>query len=87
MPVHRRPQHAEHVGDLLDLLIGLGATVSVITSAMGYYKFRERSFNLQQTADSIEQHLAALDLAILRTATSTRSRTWHGSPSRGIPAR
>jgi hypothetical protein len=46
------------------LLIGLGAAVSVITSAMGYYKFRERSFNLQQTADSIEQHLAALDLAI-----------------------
>ncbi|WP_331757361.1 SLATT domain-containing protein [Streptomyces anulatus] len=46
------------------LLIGLGASVSVITSAMGYYKFRERSFNLQQTADSIEQHLAALDLTI-----------------------
>ncbi|WP_385625514.1 SLATT domain-containing protein (plasmid) [Streptomyces sp. P8-A8] len=46
------------------LLIGLGAAVSVITSVMGYYKFRERSFNLQQTADSIEQHLAALDLSI-----------------------
>ncbi|WP_223832985.1 SLATT domain-containing protein [Streptomyces venezuelae] len=46
------------------LLIGLGAGVSVITSTMGYYKFRERSFNLQQTADSIEQHLTALDLAI-----------------------
>ncbi|MFD8477261.1 SLATT domain-containing protein [Streptomyces globisporus] len=46
------------------LLIGLGATVSVITSAMGYYKFRERSFNLQQTADSIAQHLSALDLSI-----------------------
>ncbi|MFD5344279.1 SLATT domain-containing protein [Streptomyces anulatus] len=46
------------------LLIGLGATMSVITSAMGYYKFRERSFNLQQTADSIAQHLSALDLSI-----------------------
>ncbi|MFD3739675.1 SLATT domain-containing protein [Streptomyces sp. NPDC058629] len=46
------------------LLIGLGAAVSVITSAMGYYKFRERSFNLQQTADSIAQHLSALDLSI-----------------------
>ncbi|WP_158973270.1 SLATT domain-containing protein [Streptomyces griseus] len=40
-------------------LIGLGASVSVIISAMGYYRFRERSFNLQQTADSIEQHRAA----------------------------
>ncbi|WP_218839796.1 SLATT domain-containing protein [Streptomyces sp. WZ.A104] len=46
------------------LLVGLGAAVSVITSAMGYYKFRERSFNLQQTADSIAQHLSALDLSI-----------------------
>ncbi|MGW7276519.1 DUF4231 domain-containing protein [Streptomyces sp. NPDC054864] len=46
------------------ILIGLGASVSVITSVMGYYKFRERSFNLQQTADSIEKHLTALDLTI-----------------------
>lgn len=46
------------------ILIGLGATVSVITSVMGYFKFKERGFNLHQTADAIEQHTTALDLAI-----------------------
>ncbi|MFH8574004.1 DUF4231 domain-containing protein [Streptomyces sp. NPDC017993] len=46
------------------ILIGLGAAVSVITSIMGYFKFKERGFNLQQTADAIEQHTTALDLAI-----------------------
>ncbi|MGW8556217.1 DUF4231 domain-containing protein [Streptomyces tubercidicus] len=46
------------------VLIGLGAAVSVITSVMGYFKFKERGFNLQQTADAIEQHSTALDLAI-----------------------
>ncbi|WP_222623215.1 DUF4231 domain-containing protein [Streptomyces sp. ISID311] len=46
------------------ILIGLGAAVSVITSVMGYFKFKERGFNLQQTADAIEQHATALDLAI-----------------------
>ncbi|MFD9816977.1 DUF4231 domain-containing protein [Streptomyces sp. NPDC059080] len=46
------------------ILIGLGAAVSVITSVMGYFKFKERGFNLQQTADAIEQHTTALDLAI-----------------------
>ncbi|MER7063855.1 DUF4231 domain-containing protein [Streptomyces albidoflavus] len=46
------------------ILIGLGAAVSVITSVMGYFKFRERSFNLHQTADSIARHISALDLSI-----------------------
>ncbi|MEU7206723.1 DUF4231 domain-containing protein [Streptomyces sp. NPDC045470] len=46
------------------ILIGLGAAVSVITSVMGYFKFKERGFNLQQTADAIEQHVTALELAI-----------------------
>ncbi|MFH9871627.1 SLATT domain-containing protein [Streptomyces lydicus] len=46
------------------ILIGLGGTVTVITSVMGYFKFKERGFNLQQTADAIEQHVTALDLAI-----------------------
>lgn len=46
------------------ILIGLGGTVTVITSVMGYFKFKERGFNLQQTADSIEQEVTALDLAI-----------------------
>ncbi|MFE5402107.1 SLATT domain-containing protein [Streptomyces sp. NPDC056580] len=46
------------------VLIGLGAFVSFNTAVTGYFKFRERAFNLQQTADAIEQHVTAYDLAI-----------------------
>lgn len=46
------------------ILVGLGAAVSVITSVMGYFKFKEWGFNLQQTADAIEQHATALELGI-----------------------
>ncbi|MFE0760489.1 SLATT domain-containing protein [Streptomyces smyrnaeus] len=45
-------------------LIGLGFMVTVITAAAGYFKPRERAFNLQQTADTIEQHATALELGI-----------------------
>ncbi|WP_171166835.1 SLATT domain-containing protein [Streptomyces sp. I05A-00742] len=45
-------------------LIALGFTVSVVTAATGYFKPRERAFNLQQTADSMEQHATALELGI-----------------------
>ncbi|MFJ5653769.1 SLATT domain-containing protein [Streptomyces microflavus] len=45
-------------------LIFLGFTITVITAATGYFKPRERAFNLQQTADTIEQHVTALDLGI-----------------------
>ncbi|GAA1583236.1 SLATT domain-containing protein [Streptomyces globosus] len=46
------------------VLIALGFTITVITAATGYFKPRERAFNLQQTADSIEEHVTALDLGI-----------------------
>ncbi|WJY39528.1 SLATT domain-containing protein [Streptomyces sp. P9-2B-2] len=46
------------------VLIALGFTVTVITAAAGYFKPRERAFNLQQTADSMEQHATALELGI-----------------------
>ncbi|WNF01406.1 DUF4231 domain-containing protein [Streptomyces luomodiensis] len=46
------------------ILIALGAFVSFTTAVTGYFKYRERAFNLQQTADAIEQHLTAYDLAI-----------------------
>ncbi|MCD9592327.1 SLATT domain-containing protein [Streptomyces sp. 8ZJF_21] len=46
------------------VLIVLGFTVTVITGAAGYFKPRERAFNLQQTADSIQQHVTALELGI-----------------------
>ncbi|MGW2510645.1 SLATT domain-containing protein [Streptomyces scopuliridis] len=46
------------------VLIGLGFSITVITAAAGYFKPRERAFNLQQTADNIEQHATALELGI-----------------------
>jgi hypothetical protein len=46
------------------VLIGLGFVVTLITAATGYFKPRERAFNLQQTADNIEQHANALELGI-----------------------
>lgn len=46
------------------VLIALGFTITVIAGATGYFKPRERAFNLQQTADSIEQNVPALDLGI-----------------------
>ncbi|GAA2817673.1 SLATT domain-containing protein [Streptomyces showdoensis] len=46
------------------VLIALGFTVTVVTGAAGYFKPRERAFNLQQTADTMEQHITALELGI-----------------------
>jgi hypothetical protein len=40
--------------------------VGVSAGFTGYYKFRERSFYLQQTADSIEQEWTAFELSIGR---------------------
>jgi hypothetical protein len=40
--------------------------VGVCAGFTGYYKFREKSFYLQQTADSIEQELNSLELGIGR---------------------
>ncbi|MFI8828608.1 DUF4231 domain-containing protein [Streptomyces sp. NPDC053431] len=45
-------------------LIALGFIVTVVTAAAGYFKPRERAFNLQQTADNMEQHATALELGI-----------------------
>ncbi len=42
----------------------LSLIVSLCTTITGYFKFRERSFYLQQTADSIEQEQTALRLTI-----------------------
>ncbi len=46
------------------ILIVLGFTVTIVTAASGYFKPRERAFNLQQTADNIEQHATAIELGI-----------------------
>ncbi|ORB42861.1 hypothetical protein BST41_07660 [Mycolicibacterium porcinum] len=44
--------------------VGLSFLVGVSAGFTGYFKYRERSFYLQQTADSIEQNLSAFDLGI-----------------------
>ena len=41
-------------------------SVGVAAGFTGYFKFRERSFYLQQTSDSIEQELSAVNLGIGR---------------------
>ncbi|GGS51186.1 hypothetical protein GCM10010253_27070 [Streptomyces badius] len=44
--------------------VGLSFTVGLAAGFMGYFKFRERSFYLQQTADLIEQEVNAMTLGI-----------------------
>jgi hypothetical protein len=44
----------------------LSFLVSLCTAVIGFFKFRERSFHMQQTADTIEQERTALKLGIRR---------------------
>ncbi|MFF8400931.1 DUF4231 domain-containing protein [Streptomyces sp. NPDC015684] len=46
------------------IAVGLSAIVSISAGIISYFKFRERSMNLQQTADSIELELQAFNLRI-----------------------
>jgi hypothetical protein len=46
--------------------VGVSFAVGISAGFMGYFKFRERSFYLQQTADAIEQALNASELSIFR---------------------
>lgn len=46
------------------ILIMLGSFMAFATAVTGYFKFRERAYNLQQTADQVEQHATAFDLGI-----------------------
>ncbi|ULR52256.1 DUF4231 domain-containing protein [Streptomyces deccanensis] len=46
------------------IAVGLSAIVSIAAGIISYFKFRERSMNLQQTADSIELELQAFSLRI-----------------------
>ncbi len=42
----------------------ISIVVAISAGLVGYFKFRERSFNLQQTADTIEQEYNAVELGI-----------------------
>lgn len=44
--------------------MGITLAVGAAAGFTGYYKWRERAFYLQQTADDIERHVAAFELAI-----------------------
>ncbi|WP_055530130.1 SLATT domain-containing protein [Streptomyces alboniger] len=46
------------------ILIVLGSFLAFATAVTGYFKFRERAYNLQQTADQVEHHATAFDLGI-----------------------
>ncbi|MER6114032.1 DUF4231 domain-containing protein [Streptomyces hirsutus] len=48
------------------IAVALSAIVSISAGIISYFKFRERSMNLQQTADSIDLELQAFDLNIRR---------------------
>ncbi|WP_200146662.1 MULTISPECIES: DUF4231 domain-containing protein [Streptomyces] len=48
------------------IAVGLSALVSMSAGIIAYFKFRERSLNLQQTADSIDLELQAYALKIRR---------------------
>ncbi|MBO1286146.1 MULTISPECIES: DUF4231 domain-containing protein [Streptomyces] len=49
---------------LKSIIIGLTMLIAICAGITGYYKFRERSFNLQQTADSMEEHANAFHLGL-----------------------
>ncbi|ONK12870.1 hypothetical protein STBA_36250 [Streptomyces sp. MP131-18] len=44
--------------------MGITFSVGVAAGFTGYYKWRERAFYLQQTADDIEHHITAFELGI-----------------------
>ncbi|WP_346134805.1 DUF4231 domain-containing protein [Streptomyces carpaticus] len=48
------------------IAVGISATVSISAGIISYFKFREKSMNLQQTADSIDQENQAFTLGIRR---------------------
>ncbi len=53
------------IGDVFKWIAPLvSILVTISASFTGYFKYRERSFNLQQTADNIEQEYTAVNLTI-----------------------
>lgn len=46
------------------LVIALGFSVTLASAFTGYYKYRERSYFLRQTADAIEEEVNALSLGV-----------------------
>ncbi|MFH8561140.1 DUF4231 domain-containing protein [Streptomyces sp. NPDC017988] len=57
------------------LTVGFSLAVGLAAGFMGYFKFRERSFYLQQTADLIEQEVNAMTLGIADYAGLSRQES------------
>ncbi|MFE0737888.1 SLATT domain-containing protein [Streptomyces sp. NPDC058855] len=53
------------------ILVGTSFTVGLSAGFTGYFKFRERSFYLQQTADAIEEEYSSVTLKVGRYRDST----------------
>jgi hypothetical protein len=54
------------VPDIRWATLGLTFTVGIASGFMGYFKYKERSFYLQQTADSIESEWEAYEVGVGR---------------------
>ena len=48
------------------VILGVTFTVGISSGFMGYFKYKERSFYLQQTADAIEQEWEAVEVGVGR---------------------
>lgn len=57
---------ASGLGPLRWVVLGMSLTVGVASGFMGYYKYKERSFYLQQTADAIEHEWEAFEVGVGR---------------------
>src|SRR5262249_18459122 len=57
---------ADVKGNQKSILVGVTFAVGVASGFTGYFKFRERGFHLQQTADSIDEELHNLELRVGR---------------------
>ena len=47
-------------------MLGVTFVVGISSGFLGYFKYKERSFYLQQTADSIESEWEALEIGVGR---------------------
>ncbi|QWF81112.1 DUF4231 domain-containing protein [Amycolatopsis sp. CA-230715] len=57
---------ASSIGPLRWVVLGMSLAVGIASGFMGYYKYKERSFYLQQTADAIEHEWEAFEVGVGR---------------------
>ncbi|GLZ77750.1 hypothetical protein Afil01_25570 [Actinorhabdospora filicis] len=57
---------ATEMGAMRWVILGVTFVVGISSGFMGYFKYKERSFYLQQTADAIEQEWEAVEVGVGR---------------------